>query len=146
MATEFYQSRMGHHFFERQLPDLISALNRLSDRLAGQSTPPTDASAIRALFHEIMDGDWNPFEEVCKVSTPAYRERNRVAKELEQRLRALLGAEQRELLEQYEDAVLAREPLAREHAFLVGYQSAIRLFLMGVTPLNTILPEEEEQA
>ncbi|MPM36675.1 hypothetical protein SDC9_83275 [bioreactor metagenome] len=93
-----------------------------------------------------MDGDWNPFEEVCKVFTPAYRERNRVAKELEQRLRALLGAEQRELLEQYEDAVLAREPLAREHAFLVGYQSAIRLFLMGVTPLNTILPEEEEQA
>lgn len=148
MATDFHQTIMGHRFFENQLPQLISALNRLSDQLAGQAVPPIAVGAvpIRKFFHEFMDGDWSPFEEACTVSSAEYREKNQAAKELEQKLSALLGKEQRELLEQYEDAVLAREPSAREHAFLVGYQSAVRLFLMGVTPLNTILPEEEEKA
>lgn len=146
MSTEFHQTRMGQTFFERQLPDLISALNRLTGQLASQAAPLRGTAAVPTLFREIMDGDWSPFEEVCKVASPEYREKNQEAKALEQKLSALLGKEQREFLEQYEDAVLAREPSAREHAFLVGYQSAVRLILMGVTPLSTVLPKEEEQA
>ena len=89
-----------------------------------------------------MDGFWTPFEEACAPDTEYLWQANQTAIALEEELKQAIGPELYPLLDKFCDAVNNRGTGELEHAFLVGYQSAIRLMLMGVLPLNTLIQEE----
>ena len=85
---------------------------------------------------------WMPFEEACAPDTECLRQANQTVLALEKELKQSVDPAHYPLLDKFCDAVNNRNTGELEHAFLVGYQSAIRLMLMGILPLNTLLQEE----
>lgn len=146
MSSEFHQTKMGARFFDQQLPELTRALGRLADTLAGAAGPGPSLGAVcpPEFFRALMDGDWDVFQELSTPTSTQYREKHMKTRELEERLRAILGEQDRPLVEQYQAALMAEEPEELEHAFLVGYQTAVKLILMGTTPINTLLQRRKE--
>lgn len=146
MSYEFYQTRMGDRFFNQQLPELIRVLGRLADALAGGtgSGVSLEATCPPEFFRALMNGDWDIYQELSTPKSARYREKQEETLELAKQLRGILGAEHYSLLDRYQAALLAEEMEELEHAFLVGYQTAVKLILMGVTPPDTLLPPKEE--
>ena len=147
MSSEFHQTQMGTRFFNKQLPELTRALGRLADTLASVTGPRTslESTCTPEFFRAIMDGEWDVFQELSTPAGSQYREKHEKVLALEEQLRAMLGEQDRPLLEQYQEALMAEEPEELEHAFLVGYQTAMKLILMGVTPITTIAQQRKEQ-
>lgn len=64
----------------------------------------------------------------------------------------MLDREGQRQFDRYEDCLNCRMTSELDQAYLVGYQTAIRLLLMGILPADTLLarnarhePEEEEE-
>lgn len=146
MSYEFYQTRMGDRFFNQQLPELIRVLGHLADALTGGTAPGNSLGAVcpPEFFRALMDGEWDVFQELSTPVSAQYRQKQKQTRELRRQLQDVLSPEQCALLDQYQAALLAEEPEELEHAFLVGYQTAVKLVLMGVTPKDTLLPRKEE--
>lgn len=147
MSYEFYQTRMGDRFFNQQLPDLIRVLGRLADALASGtgSGVSLGATCPPEFFRDLMSGDWDIYQELSTPKSARYRKKQEEARTLANQLQTILGAEHRNLLDRYQAALLAEETEELEHAFLTGYQTAIKLILLGVTPQNTLLQPKEEK-
>lgn len=141
MSSEFYHTRMGDRFFNQQLPELIRVLGRLADALAGGAGSGASLGAIcpPEFFRDLMSGDWDVYQELSTPKSAQYHEKLDETLTLAKQLRDSLGAEHHNLLDQYQTALLAEETDALEHAFLIGYQTAVKLILMGITPKNTLL-------
>ena len=144
MSSEFHQTRMGDRFFNQQLSELTRVLGRLADALTGGNSlgdvcPPE-------FFRALMDGDWDVYQELSTPTSSKYRQKHQETRELRRQLQDVLSLEQCALLDQYQAALLAEEPEELEHAFLVGYQTAVKLILMGMTPTDTLLPQKEEKS
>ena len=120
-------------------PSLAWALEQIAQALPAELEH--SVSGIPAFFHSFMDGFWTPFEEACAPDTEQLRQANQTVLALERELKQSLDQEQYPLLDKFCEAVNNRSTGELEHAFLVGYQSAIRLMLMGVLPLNTLIQE-----
>jgi len=59
---EFFETVMGHRFFEGQLPRLIKAIERAAEALeksAAPATPPGDAAALDAIATVLHGQEWN---------------------------------------------------------------------------------------
>ncbi len=135
---EFYQTQMGRAFFERQVPQLIDAVNALAAALS-KPTPAAvlpvaaDSNFLRDLFF----GDYEP--EIYKVS-PELQRFNRAVDQAHTSLVATLPEDSVAQLEEYETALSERNIAVMEQAYQAGIRVAVQMIVAGLSP--SILNEE----
>ena len=112
------------------------ALRQLAQTVGGQAP---DQEEIAAFFHDFMDGYWDAFEEATSHDSDDLREIDRQILQLQEEISRALGPEHQDVLSQYECLANSRMTKELDHAFLIGYQTAIRLLLMGVLPLPALV-------
>lgn len=140
MAYPYYQADLRRQLLSQLPPPLAQALEQIAQALPSELEH--NAPGIPTFFHSFMDGFWTPFEEACAPDTEGLQQANQTVLALEKELKQSLDPAHYPLLDKFCDAVNNRSTGELEHAFLVGYQSAIRLMLLGILPLNTLLQEE----
>ena len=113
------------------------ALRQLAQTVGGQAP---DQEEIAAFFHDFMDGYWDAFEEATSHDSDL-REIDRQILQLQEEISRALGPEHQDVLSQYECLANSRMTKELDHAFLIGYQTAIRLLLMGVLPLPALVAD-----
>ena len=117
--------------FTERLPALELAIQSLAKAIGG---PAPDHSTISDFFHSMMDGCWDPFEEVTRLYNDELRQANKLALQKQSQILELLGDKHRGLLEEYCDLDNLRVAKELEYAFLVGYQCAFKFILLGLLP------------
>ena len=135
MAFSFHQAGMGTKLLAQLSPPPAQALEQIAQSLLKNFKH--EFRSVPAFFHDFIDGFWTPFEEVCQAKTEGLKKAGQEIRSLEQSLIQSLSQEQRILLDQFCAALNARNSEELECAFLVGYQTAIRLTLMGFPPEHT---------
>ena len=129
---EFYQTQMGRAFFERQVPQLIDAVNALAAALS-KPAPATvlpvaaDSNFLRDLFL----GDYEP--EIYKVS-PELQRFNRAVDQAHTSLVATLPEDSMAQLEEYETALSERNIAVMEQAYQAGIRVAVQMIVAGLSP------------
>ena len=123
---EFYQTQMGRAFFERQLPQLIDAVNALAAALskpvpAAVLPVSADPNFLRNLFF----GDYEPeiFKRLGQTVSQDYKA-----------LTATLSEDSMKLLEEYETAVSERNIAVTERAYEAGIRAAVQMIVAGLSP------------
>ena len=129
---EFYQTQMGRAFFERQLPQLIDAVNALAAALskpvpAAVLPVSADSNFLRNLFF----GDYEP--EIFKVSPELQRLGQTVSQDYKA-LTATLSEDSMKLLEEYETALSERNIAVTEQAYQAGIRIAVQMIVAGLSP------------
>lgn len=129
---EFYQTQMVRAFFERQVPQLIDAVNALAAALS-KPTPAAvlpvaaDSNFLRDLFF----GDYEP--EIYKVS-PELQRFNRAVDQAHTSLVATLPEDSVAQLEEYETALSERNIAVTEQAYQAGIRVAVQMIVAGLSP------------
>ena len=136
----FYETKMGHIFFEHQLPQLIGAVNALTAALT-RHTPPAvlPVSADPGFLRELFFGDYEP--EIYKVS-PELQRFNRIVDQSHKSLTAALSGESMKRLEEYETALSERNLAVTEQAYKAGVHAAVQMILAGLSYPNAERPKE----
>ena len=135
---EFYQTQMVRAFFERQVPQLIDAVNALAAALSKPAPAAVlpvaaDSNFLRDLFF----GDYEP--EIYKVS-PELQRFNRAVDQAHTSLVATLPENIVAQLEEYETALSERNIAVTEQAYQAGIRVAVQMIVAGLSP--SILNEE----
>lgn len=124
----FHETVMGKQFFNRQLPQLIRALEDIAKAKARPAPvirlPESEAEDILAdLYHE-------RYAPECRLR----RENNPLDRDVHDALHALLKSlspEQQDLFAKYEEAENARGDNISERAYKDGARLAIQLMMAG---------------
>ena len=129
---EFYQTQMGRAFFERQVPQLIDAVNALATALSKPAPAAVlpvaaDSNFLRDLFF----GDYEP--EIYKVS-PELQRFNRAVDQAHTSLVATLPEDSVAQLEEYETALSERNIAVTEQAYQAGIRVAVQMIVAGLLP------------
>ncbi len=141
MATEEFRPDVGKKLFAEHQSDLLQALGQLADAL-GHDHANTGLSQF---FSRFMRGFWDPYEEVCTVSSKQQVKTTEEIRALEELLKANLPPDLFSLFSRYGDLLASRNSNALDYAFLVGYQCAFRFLLMGLSPGAEVFQREEEE-
>ena len=105
---------------------------------------PPEGEEISALFQSLISGDGDAYEEATAHESEELRKLDREILQLQGQLRQTLDGERQDLFDRYEDLWNCRMTSELDHAYLVGYQTAIRFLLMGILPANTILARDTQ--
>ena len=129
---EFYQTQMVRAFFERQVPQVIDAVNALAAALskpapAAVLPEAADSNFLRDLFF----GDYEP--EIYKVS-PELQRFNRAVDQAHTSLVATLPENIVAQLEEYETALSERNIAVTEQAYQAGIRVAVQMIVAGLSP------------
>ena len=129
---EFYQTQMGRTFFERQVPQVIDAVNALAAALSKPAPAAVlpvaaDSNFLRDLFF----GDYEP--EIYKVS-PELQRFNRAVDQAHTSLVATLPEDSMAQLEEYETALSERNIAVTEQAYQAGIRVAVQMIVAGLSP------------
>ena len=129
---EFYQTQMVRAFFERQVPQLIDAVNALAAALSKPAPAAVlpvaaDSNFLRDLFF----GDYEP--EIYKVS-PELQRFNRAVDQAHTSLVATLPENIVAQLEEYETALSERNIAVTEQAYQAGIRVAVQMIVAGLSP------------
>ena len=129
---EFYQTQMGRAFFDRQVPQLIDAVNALAAALSKPAPAAVlpvaaDSNFLRDLFF----GDYEP--EIYKVS-PELQRFNRAVDQAHTSLVATLPEDSVAQLEEYETALSERNIAVTEQAYQAGIRVAVQMIVAGLSP------------
>jgi len=128
---DFYKTKMGQTFFERQLPQLIDAINTLAAALSEPVQPAVlPATADPQFLHDLFFGKYEP--EIYKVS-PELRPLNRTVNQTRHSLAETLPQESRQKLEEYESALSERNITVTEQAYRAGIHAAVQMILAGTS-------------
>ena len=126
----FYETVMGKQFFNRQLPQLIQALEDIAKAKAQPAPvirlPESETRDILADLYNVM------YMPECHV----YRENdpfNRDVHDTQQALLESLSPEQRDLFEKYEEAENTRGDDISKRAYKDGARLAVQVILAGCT-------------
>ena len=135
---EFYQTQMVRAFFERQVPQVIDAVNALAAALSKPAPAAVlpvaaDSNFLRDLFF----GDYEP--EIYKVS-PELQRFNRAVDQAHTSLVATLPENIVAQLEEYETELSERNIAVTEQAYQAGIRVAVQMIVAGLSP--SILNEE----
>lgn len=123
-------------FISSRRSALVQAIEQLA-RAGGTSSPSKQEMA--GFFQDFMGGSWDAFEEATAPNSGELKEITNQILQLQKQIRDLLGEEHQGIFIQYEDLVNRRATGELDHAFLAGYQTALRLLLMGLLPVPDLM-------
>ena len=128
---DFYQTPMGHTFFERHVPQLIQAIEALTsalDKPAQAVTLPVEADP--EFLSRLYLGEYEsaPFQQ-----TPEGAELTRAVNTAHDELEALLPEGCHEKLMQYQDTLTLREGVDMQRAYESGFRTAIQMMAAGLS-------------
>lgn len=137
---DFHKTKMGHTFFERQLPQLINAINTLA-AAASKPVPPAalPVAADPQFLSDLFFGNYEP--EVYKVS-PELQRLNRAVSQARNSLAQSLPQESLTKLEDYETALSERNIAVTEQAYKAGVHAAVQMILAGLSGPGAVPPGE----
>ena len=138
---KFYQPQLGRIFFERQIPQLIEAVNTLAAALP----KPVPAAVLPvsvdpAFLRDLFFGDYEP--EIYKVS-PELQRFNRTVEQAHKSLILTLSEDSIKQLEEYETALSERNIAVTEQAYKAGVRAAVQMIVAGLSSSST---EQETEA
>ena len=107
---------------------------------------PPEQVDIACFFQELIDGDWDAYEEATAHNSEELRKQDREILQMQEQIRQTLNEENQGLFDRYEDLLNCRMTSELDQAYLVGYQTAIRLLLMGILPADTLLTRDTQHA
>lgn len=127
----FYETRMGHAFFERQVPQLIQSIQDLTaamNRPAQAAVLPVEPDP--EFLSELYYGNYEPgiFKQ-----TPEADELNHAVNQAYQALAETLSEQSRECLEAYLDAVANRNTADMKRAYESGFRAAVQMIMAGLS-------------
>lgn len=129
----FHETKMGHIFFNHQMPELIRTLQEIATALskpAPAAIKLTDTGEPDFL-HNLFYGNYEPDIYGC-VTVPSRLDQK--VKEAENALLPALGQSKR-LFEQYQTAVYERDNAIAEQSYCCGYRTAVQMIVSGLTTL-----------
>ncbi len=126
----FYETKMGHIFFNHQMPELIRTLREIATAL---SKPAPAAVQLKDVgepdfLHNLFYGNYEPDIYGC-VTVPSRLDQN--VKEAEKALLPALG-QSKKLFEQYQRAVSERNSAIAEQSYCCGYRTAVQMIVSGL--------------
>lgn len=139
----FYETKMGSHFFNHQLPQLIQALQDIAVALSRPMMPVKLPMEVKADF--LSDLYWGNYE-------PSVFQRNEETPKLDaavmgarSALTEMLPAAAQDCFETYQAAVDSRTSVVVKRAYESGYCTAVQMILAGLAmpEENSALAEEE---
>lgn len=127
----FYETKMGHIFFNHQMPELIRTLQEIATAL---SKPAPAAVQLKDVgepdfLHNLFYGNYEPDIYGC-VTVPSKPDQN--VKEAEKALLPALG-ESKNLFEQYQAGIYERSSSIAEQSYCCGYRTAVQMIVSGLT-------------
>lgn len=127
----FHETRMGHEFFERQLPKLIQSIQALTAAL----DKPTQAAVLPVdpdpkFLDELYYGNYEP--GIFKASPQAGDLAQAIIDARTCLLRSL-SREDRERLDLYLDKLEERNADIMRQAFESGYRTAVQMIVAGLS-------------
>ena len=127
----FHDTKMGHSFFERQLPQLIRSIDALAAALGKPVQPvvlPVEADP--EFLSKLYLGEYEsaPFQQ-----TPEGAELTRAVNKAHEELEALLPESCHEKLMQYQDALTMREGVDLQRAYESGFRTAVQMMAAGLS-------------
>ncbi|WP_287826921.1 DUF6809 family protein [Oscillibacter sp.] len=134
---QFYETKMGHAFFEHQVPQLITAVEKLAAALSRPSLPITVPEADPKFLHDLFFGSYEP--EVYQV-TPEIQQLGRAVSSAHVALAETLSEEGQKRLDAYEKALSERNAAVTELAYESGVRAAVQMIVAG---LSRFAPGEE---
>ena len=134
--TEELKKIMG-----RRQKSLETAIGKVAEAV-GLPTP--GEAEVAAFFHDLIDGAWDAYEEATAHTAAEMKVLDHEILKLESEIFHVLGEENRDLLNQYSSLINQRTTSELEHSYLVGYQTGIRLLLMGSLPLKSFTTGAED--
>lgn len=135
---QFYETKMGRAFFERQLPELIRSIDALAavlNRPAQTVTLPVEADT--EFLSDLYYGNYEP--GIFKL-TPESSELTQTINRAHAALEETLSEDSREKLLVYEDALTQRDTFEMKQAYESGFRTAVQMIMAG---LSLPVPQEE---
>ena len=141
MVKDELRPDVGKSIFIQHQAELEQGLQQLAGALGydQELTPPSE------FFQAFISGFWDPFQEACEAGNQHQKEITAKIRSLEKQLRQGMTPDAQDTLGQYSDLLAARNSTGLDYAFLVGYQCAFRLLIMGLSPGTVNFLREEEQ-
>lgn len=137
MASEGFRSDIGKGLYIKNQEMLILSLRQLANALGVDKA----YCSSEDFFHDFMGGFWEPFDEVSDTGNRKQSKLNKKIKAYRELIESQISPEANELLGQYVDLLGTRNGETLNYAFLVGYQSAFRFIMLGLSGPTTVLPE-----
>lgn len=122
---------------------LEQAIYRLAQAVGNR---PPEREDISAFFQALISGDWDAYEEATAHESAELRKQDREILQLQEKLREQLDEDGQDLFVRYEAMLNSRMTSELDHAYLVGYQTAIRFLLMGILPTEAVLTHNSQNA
>lgn len=127
----FHDTKMGHIFFERQLPQLIRSIDALTAVLGRPAQPvilPVEADS--EFLSKLYLGEYEsaPFQQ-----TPEMAELTRAVNAAHEELEALLPESCHEKLMKYQDTLTMREGADLQMAYESGFRTAVQMMVAGLS-------------
>ena len=127
----FHDTKMGHIFYEHQLPQLIQAIQALTAALG----KPMQAVALQVeadpeFLSKLYLGEYEsaPFQQ-----TPEGVEINRAVNAAHAELEAVLPESCHEKLMKYQDTLTMREGVDLQMAYESGFRTAVQMMAAGLS-------------
>ena len=127
----FHDTKMGHTFFEHQLPQLIQAIQALTaalDKPAQSVALPVEADP--EFLSRLYLGE---YESASFRQTPEGAEITRAVNAAHKELEAALPESCHEKLMQYQDTLTMREGVDMQMAYESGFRTAIQMIAAGLS-------------
>ena len=135
----FYETRMGHTFFEHQLPQLISVLRELTAAVSQKKAQPVFRLPVDVPSDFLKELYYGNFEPDMEQDAAQLRKYNKPVVERQKHLKKLLTPEVWVMVEEYRLALDERSSFEIEQAFETGFRSAVKLITAGLS----VPPSEE---
>lgn len=94
---------------------------------------------VPQFFHDYMYGCWHPFEEASRSATEDLVARNQDVDQLITILKKQLPEGSHKQVELYIEAVNARYVAELDYAYMVGFQTAFRMLLLGLLAPEAVM-------
>lgn len=126
----FYETKMGSIFFNRQLPELVKALQEIAHALSKPAPAAVNLTGLEEpdFLHNLFYGHYEPDIYGC-VTAPSRLDEN--VKKAEKALLPALGPS-KELFEQYQSAIYERQSAVAEQSYICGYRTAVQMIVNGL--------------
>lgn len=128
---DFHDTKMGHTFFEHQLPQLIRSIDTLSAVLgkpvqAIALPVETEPGFLSSLYYGSYEP--GPFQQTLEG-----RELTRAVNAAHEELETMLSEQGREKLVKYQDTLTLRETADMQLAYESGFRTAVQMIVAGLS-------------